>query len=117
MNDHPAFVAIAAPPAVTGGAASSLSEEAIAALKTASTTGTGTIYIYENLDGTEINAGKGKINKSDDRREVARWLHAVDELRAAKLIQLTHESKGTTGYSLTKSGYAVADKQVVEDAL
>lgn len=87
-----------------------LNEKARAMLKAASLDPSGFILVVTTLGGTDYQVNNEQMNTTHDRRELALWDEAVEQLEKMDLIR----EKNTTGsglrlYEMTSSGYAVAD--------
>lgn len=84
-----------------------LSNEARILLKEASVDKNGTIMHLRHLGGTDIQTNGKNLIQSYERREVARWESALDELSTKNLIV----SRGYKGeiFEITNLGYQIAD--------
>lgn len=84
-----------------------LSPEARVLLKEASQDQGGTIIHVRHLGGTDIQTNGKNFIASNERREIAKWEQALEELSSKELII----SRGHEGaiYELTNRGYQVAD--------
>jgi hypothetical protein len=85
----------------------SLSEETRSLLIAAADDPNGMIIKSETIGGTRIGAGQKSFGDPKDRRSVARWEHAIDQLTSAGLI----ENRGRPGiFVVTQRGFELADK-------
>lgn len=87
---------------------SRLNSEARQLLKAASKGGDGTIIHARYLSGQAIQTNGINFADSDDRRSVARWEAAIDQLRSLDLI-VDRGHKGEV-FQVTALGYEVADR-------
>jgi hypothetical protein len=76
-------------------------------LLAAATEGDGVIMRLAHLGGTDIQAGGRNFVESNDRRSVAKWEAAVDELERNGLIE--DKSGKQEVYFVTHEGYRVSD--------
>lgn len=84
-----------------------LSEEAREALRTAATDKNGIIMILRHMGGTAIQSAGRAFCDAKDRRAVARWTAAVEELRDRDLVR-DHSGKGEV-FELSDAGYRLAE--------
>ncbi|WP_223452733.1 MULTISPECIES: DUF4062 domain-containing protein [unclassified Pseudomonas] len=84
-----------------------LSVEARVLLKEASQDMHGIIMYIRHLNGTNVQTNGKNFIGSRDRREIAKWEHALDELRTKGLIV----ARGASGemHELTNFGFQIAD--------
>lgn len=112
LNEHPLFQ--------VGGASSDdtivvesrtkipdLSQEARVLLKEASQDNSGTILHARYISGTAIQTNGKNLISSNDRREVARWEDALEQLRSFDLV-VDRGYKGEI-FEITNLGYQIAD--------
>lgn len=80
-----------------------ISDKAIQLLSAACSSSDGEIMKSTDLSGTWISAGKTQFVRSQERKEVAEWEAALQELHTSGLI----DSVGSKGiiYVVTKAGY------------
>lgn len=80
-----------------------ISDKAIQLLSAACSSSDGEIMKSTDLSGTWISAGKTQFVRSQERKEVAEWEAALQELHTSGLI----DSVGSNGiiYVVTKAGY------------
>jgi hypothetical protein len=87
-----------------------LTEKARTLLKAASLDPSGYILVLSTLSGTAYQVNNEQVNTTNDRRELALWDEALDQLESARLIrQRDTTGKGLLLYELVSAGYAVAD--------
>lgn len=84
-----------------------LSQEARVLLKEASQDGGGTILHARYIGGTTIQTNGKNLISSTDRREVAKWEGALEELRFYDLV-VDRGHKGEV-FEITNLGYQIAD--------
>jgi Domain of unknown function (DUF4062) len=84
-----------------------LSQEARILLKEASLDRGGTIIHAQFIGGSAIQTNGKNLVPSDDRREVAKWEEALEQLRANDLV-VDRGHKGEV-FEITNLGYQVAD--------
>lgn len=84
-----------------------ISGEARILLKEASQDKNGTIMHLRHLGGTDIQTNGKNFIESNERREVARWEAAIDELCSRDLL-VERGQKGEI-YEISNLGYQVAD--------
>ena len=84
-----------------------LSREARVLLKEASQDPGGTIIHLRYIGGTDIQTNGKNFIASNERREIAKWEQALEELSSKELVV----SRGREGaiFELTNQGYQVAD--------
>ncbi len=85
----------------------SLTDEAKILLKEASKDRHGTIMHLRHLGGTDVQTNGKNFIESNERREVARWESAIEELTSKDLVA----DPGYKGeiYEITNLGYQIAD--------
>jgi len=88
-----------------------ISQEAKILLKTASQDRNGMIIHARSLDGTLIQTNEKNLIPSNDRREIAKWEDALEQLRLSELVVDTGH-KGQV-FEITNLGYKVADMIVL----
>lgn len=81
--------------------------EARALLKEASQHTHGIIMFIRHLNGTDMQTNGKNLIDSRNRREIAKWEQALEELRTKKLI-VARGSKGEV-FELTNLGFQIAD--------
>lgn len=108
LNDDPYFAAAESGSQVVEFSASQpvLSEEA-KLLLAAAAQGDGVIMRLAYLGGTDVQAGGRNFIESNDRRSVAKWEAAVDELEREGLTQ--DKAGKRELYFVTHEGFRVAD--------
>ena len=84
-----------------------LSEEAKLILKEAVSDSSGTILFLRTLSGTTIQVNQHNLISSNERREVARWEAAIQQLVGNGLI-IARGAKGEM-FELTAHGYEIAE--------
>ena len=84
-----------------------LSPEARVLLKEASQDRGGTIIHVRYIDGTAIQTNEKNLISSNERREVAKWEQALEELKSKDLV-VDRDHKGEV-FEITNLGYQVAD--------
>lgn len=84
-----------------------LSQEARVLLKEASKDGGGTIIHARYMGGTDIQTNGKNFIPSNDRREIAKWEEALEQLRSNELV-VDLGYKGEV-FEITNLGYQVAD--------
>ena len=84
-----------------------LSDESRTLLKEASLDAQGVIMHLRYIGGTDIQTNGKKLNLSQERRDVARWESAINELIAEELI-VDRGYKGEV-FEITNLGYQIAD--------
>jgi len=84
-----------------------LSPEARVLLKEASQDRGGTIIHVRSIDGTAIQTNNKNFIHSNERREVARWEQALEEMKSKNLV-IDRAHKGEV-FEITNLGYQVAD--------
>lgn len=72
--------------------------------------GDGKIIWVKFIGGEMIQTSSGVLLKDGTPREVAEWKSAFNNLRNLGLIELLNNQKGSEIYSLTHSGFEVADR-------
>jgi hypothetical protein len=85
----------------------SLSAEARILLKEASQDAGGTIIHARYINGTAIQTNGKNLISLDERREVAKWEDALEQLQSAGLV-IARGQKGEV-FEITNLGYQVAD--------
>lgn len=85
-----------------------LSQEAKELLKNCSLDRDGQILKVVTMGGTSIGTNRKEFVQNNERREIAKWESAINELLTNDLI----EEKGYKGevFKITKAGYDLADK-------
>lgn len=83
--------------------ANSLSQHALSILESACSDPQGTIIKSATLSGLSITVGRKDFVSSQERREVAKWENAIEELEAVDFIQ-QRGSKGEI-FVVTQKGY------------
>jgi hypothetical protein len=111
LNDHPLFKDIA-PESITAPVESTtrlpeLTNEARILLKEASLDPHGTIIHARYIGGTDIQTNGKNLISSKDRREVARWESAIEELVSKELL-VARGHKGEI-FEVSNLGYQLAD--------
>jgi hypothetical protein len=72
----------------------------------------GEIMVLTMLDGTEIAAGSTTMNEGKDRRQIAEWEHAIEELvKSGKLKKDPQSKNECLVYHVTKPGFDYNDRQ------
>lgn len=84
-----------------------LSPEARVLLKEASQDRGGTIVHVRHLGGTDIQTNGKNLIPSNERREIAKWEQALDDLTSRELV-VARGNKGEI-FEVTNLGYQVAD--------
>ncbi len=119
MNDQQFFPSVQEPiedisPSTVGTRASiTFSDEATQLLLEARKDKSGTVVLLRHLGGTDLSTnGKDFLAGVQERREVAKWESAVDELVHLELL-IDRGYKGEI-FELTSKGYATADAMVGE---
>lgn len=84
-----------------------LSDESRILLKEASQDRNGTVMHLRHLGGTNVQTNSKNFIESNERREVARWEAAIDEL-VSKALLVERGNKGEI-LEITNLGYQVAD--------
>lgn len=84
-----------------------LSDESQILLKEASQDRNGTVMHLRHLGGTNVQTNSKNFIESNERREVARWEAAIDEL-VSKCLLVERGYKGEI-FEITNLGYQVAD--------
>jgi len=111
LNDHPSFqvegVEVEKKIVGTQTALPEISDEGRVLLKEASQDKNGTIMHLRYIGGTDIQTNGKNFIESNERREVARWEAAIDELCASDLL-IERGHKGEI-YEISNLGYQVAD--------
>ncbi|WJK12427.1 DUF4062 domain-containing protein [Pseudomonas fluorescens] len=97
----------AAPPAPTQRNIPSLSYEARSLLREASKDSHGTIMHIRYIGGTDIQTNGKNLIDSSERREIAKWESALEELTKFELVT-ARGSKGEV-YEVTNLGFSLAD--------
>lgn len=112
VNEHPLFQAVSLPaaqlqPTTSQTKLPALSYEARALLKEASRDPAGIIIHAQFIGGAAIQTNGKNLIPSDERREVAKWEDALEQLRVTSLVT----DKGHKGevYEITNLGYQIAD--------
>jgi len=84
-----------------------LSDESMILLKEASQDRNGTVMHLRHLSGTNIQTNSKNFIESNERREVARWEAAIEELVSKELLT----ERGYKGeiFEITNLGYQIAD--------
>lgn len=75
----------------------------------------GEIMVIASLGGTSVSASRWNFVKIQNRREIARWEDAVDELLRAGFIKRV--GKKDKIYNVTTDGYKVADAVINENGI
>jgi hypothetical protein len=116
VNEHPMFQVTNASGEELGVVESrtplpTLSAEARVLLKEASQDRGGTIIVVRNLGGTAIQTNGKNLIPSNERREIAKWEQALEELTSNELVV----GRGYKGeiFEITNLGYQVADMIVL----
>lgn len=119
MNDQEFFPTVGRPiediPRLTASAEASIkfSDEATQLLLEARKDKSGTIMLLRHLGGTGISTnGKDFLADVQERREVAKWESAIEELLQLELL-IDRGYKGEV-FELTSKGYATADAMAGE---
>lgn len=112
LNEHPLFRIGDVSPADTAVVESrtripALSQEARALLKEASQDRGGAIIHARSIGGTAIQTNGKNLIPSNDRREVAKWEDALEQLRSHELV-VDRGYKGEV-FQITNLGYQIAD--------
>lgn len=112
VNEHPLFRNSDVSPAYTTIVESrtqipALSQEARVLLKEASQDNGGTIVHARYMSGTAIQTNGKNLIPSNDRREVAKWEEALEQLRSYDLV-VDRGYKGEV-FEITNLGYQIAD--------
>ncbi|EMG7547676.1 DUF4062 domain-containing protein [Vibrio alginolyticus] len=111
LNQHPLFQTtfISTPDDVVESKAPlpQLSDESRILLKEASLDRNGTVMHLRHLGGTNVQTNRKNFIESNERREVARWEAAIDELVSKDLL-VERGHKGEM-FEITNFGYQVAD--------
>ncbi len=112
LNEHPLFQVDEVSPDNTTIVESrtkipDLSQEARALLKEASQDSGGTILHARYIGGTAIQTNGKNLIPSNDRREVAKWEEALEQLSSYELV-VDRGYKGEV-FEITNLGYQVAD--------
>lgn len=112
VNEHPLFqvgdVQLSETPVVESYTQiPTLSPEARILLKEASQDRSGTIIHVQYIGGTSIQTNGRNLIQSDDRREVAKWEAALEQLRSHDLVA-GQDYKGEV-FAITNLGYQIAD--------
>jgi hypothetical protein len=81
--------------------------DALQILKEAAADPDGMVLIHRYIGGSEITAGRKKMNEGNDRRTIARWEAAVGELHGAGYLTDIN-GKGEM-FQITNEGYKMAD--------
>ena len=84
-----------------------LSPEARVLLKEASQDSGGTIIHARYMSGTVIQTNGKNLIPSNDRREIAKWEQALEELKSKNLV-VARGNKGEV-FEMTDLGYRIAD--------
>lgn len=84
-----------------------LSEDAFALLNAGAQGAHGMIMVIRHMGGTDISAGKEKFGDASDRRSIARWEAAVDELYRRQMLRDINGKREI--FELTDIGYRFAD--------
>jgi hypothetical protein len=91
-----------------GSIGNELSDDAQSLLKAAANDAQGIIMVSHYLGGSSVSAGSKEFAKEEDRRSVARWMAAVEQLYE---LGLTRDMNGKGEiFELTHRGYDAADK-------
>ena len=113
INEHSIFESQAMPGAIASlpplsvaAAPSTLSQEAKILLKEASSDPHGVVMHLRYVSGTDIQSNGKKLNQSSERREVARWESAIEELVKEHYL-VARGAKGEI-YEVTNTGYLYA---------
>lgn len=116
VNEHPLFKVserelINAPVVESKIRIPPLSQEARVLLKEASTDRSGVIIHPRSIGGAVIQTNGKNLIPSEDRREIARWEDALEQLKSHRLIA----DRGYKGevFEITNLGYQVADMVVL----
>ncbi|MEZ9587105.1 DUF4062 domain-containing protein [Vibrio cyclitrophicus] len=111
LNQHPLFqtTSISTPVDVVQSKTPlpQLSDESQILLKEASQDRNGTVMHLRHLGGTNVQTNSKNFIESNERREVARWEAAIDEL-VSKGLLVKRGYKGEI-FEITNLGYQVAD--------
>lgn len=112
LNEHPLFQVYEASPDDTTIVESrtkipDLSQAARVLLKEASQDSRGTIIHARYIEGVAIQTNGKNLISSNDRREVAKWEEALQQLKSYNLV-VNHDYKGEV-FEITNLGYQVAD--------
>jgi len=112
VNEHPLFQtsdsSLQNPPIVESRTPlPTLSPEARVLLKEASQDQGGTIIHLRHLGGTDIHTNGKNLIPSNERREIAKWEQALEELTSKELV-VTRGHEGAI-FEVTNLGYQVAD--------
>lgn len=91
-----------------GNTTAELNDDAQQLLVTAAADAQGAIMVLHHLGGSSIQAGSREFVQENDRRAVARWVAAVEQLNQLGLIRDIN-GKGEI-FELTHRGYEAADK-------
>jgi hypothetical protein len=85
-----------------------LSDDAQSLLLAAADDAQGLIMVSHYLGGSSVSAGSKEFAQEEDRRSVARWIAAVEQLYG---LGLTRDMNGKGEiFELTHRGYEAADK-------
>lgn len=84
-----------------------LSHEAKTLLKEASSDAHGRILHIRHIGGTDIQTNDKNIIPTNERREVAKWEHALEDLLGAELV-VARGQKGEV-FEVSNLGYQIAD--------
>lgn len=116
VNEHPLFQAVSTPAVASEPVESrtklpALTSEARVLLKETSQDPAGIIIHAQYIGGTAIQTNGKNLIPSDERREVARWEDALEQLRSNRLI----DDRGHKGevFEITNLGYQIADMIVL----
>ncbi|EGR0027859.1 DUF4062 domain-containing protein [Vibrio alginolyticus] len=111
LNQHPLFqiTSISTPDDVVESKTPlpQLSDESRILLKEASQDRNGTVMHLRHLGGTNVQTNSKNFIESNERREVARWEAAIDELVSKDLL-VERGYKGEM-FEITNFGYQIAD--------
>jgi hypothetical protein len=88
----------------------SISKDAVDLLKAAAADAHGTIIVRSHLGGTDIMVAGQRFNDPEDRRSVARWEDAVDQLYSVGFIK--DETGKRQVYTVTTRGYQAIERLV-----
>ena len=73
--------------------------------------GDGRIEVSKHLSGTSYSAGRNPLNSSTERRELAKWESAVEQLLSGGYIkQMEKNDHRYQEYQLTDKGYIMSDR-------
>ncbi len=91
--------------------ATTLAPESQDLLVAAASDKSGVVLVLDVLAGRVIQAGARQFGQMDDRRSMAKWDYAVQELLNLGLVERrSPSSKGTSIFQLLTRGYEIADR-------